>query len=586
MVRSADEQRKKGDRAIALTDRAYSVLVEVEDGVAKQVQKTLEDSYKQLEKKLLKQYSQYTSDAKPDLLPAQRTLILLQDLQTLLPLVNPQKAPTYTRQFEKLGKAASKIGVNLAQQIIETQEGKKLSAARQSGGIPIEAIAFAARDSTKRLQKHGVDFAQKSSAIIQMGLAQNWGGQKTAQLMRQELGVTKARAETIVRTESASAMVNAQILTYKSAGFGEYFQFICAGGSCGICGARNMQVYRVGSSQPPLHPRCRCTTMPWSREWQEAGLTNDAWAADYVEQIAPTLSTPLDPGVAPFERANGITTPPTPVWSLGQAPTPTTPATATPNRRAIAPDIARSIAKVQRGKLPDLDSAQLFESAVNQGEALFNELVETLGYDGFTAENVLAALRERSAITPEQAVEKAAQPFVTRGAKLKQDEAFLRETLADFHVLTSGRLDDLKRLDYREPRAFADDRRGMINIGDKMERWILMHEAAHLLEYQYPEIGATMREWRDRRATGPAQELSKITGNAAYEKGEVALQGDYPSPYMGRVYFDGATEVLATGLQSLASPGLFEKMVRADRELTYLMLGTLDKLQKNEYTSR
>lgn len=567
-VRTPEEQREKGDRAIALTDRAYSVLSEVEESTTAQIQSTLETSYKQLEKQLLKQYSQYTSGAKPDLLPSQRTLLLLQDLQELLPIVNPKNAATYQEQFQKLGEKASKIGVDLGKQIVELQEGKKLNPSRQSGGVPIEAIAFAARDSTQRLQKHGADFAQKSSAIIQLGLTQNWGGQKTAQLLRQELGVTKTRADTIVRTESASAMVAGQQYSYKAAGFGQFFQFMTAGGSCGICGARNMNVYESTASRPPLHPRCRCTTLPWSKDWQELGLTNDVWAVEYVDNTAATLSTPLDPGLAPFEKANGLTAPPTPAWTVrSPAPQTTSPA---PTPKAD---------KAQRSPLPppDVDVTE----TIRLGQKRLVELAKK--YGSSRPDAIIQALLAESRLSPEQADQFAGQIDLEDTALSVGDADFYRKTLADYHRITNGSVRWVKRFARLSDRAFARIKDQVVNVGDKPTARIVFHEMSHFLEKEYPEIGQTMRQWRDRRAQGDLKKLRDITGDERYRDDETALPDTWVSAYIGKVYRDGATEALSVGMEAFASREQMMRVFKSDPEHLYLMVGVLEKLKNQEY---
>ena len=575
MVRSADEQREKGDRAIALTDRAYSVLGELEESTTAQVQATLEASYKQLEKQLLKQYSQYTASAKPDLLPSQRTLLLLTDLQELLPIVNPKNAATYQKQFQELGEKASKIGVDLGKQIIETQEGKSLSKARQSGGVPIEAIAFAARDSAKRLQKHGQTFADKSSAIIQLGLTQNWAGQKTAQLMRQELGVTKSRADTIVRTESASAMVAGQQHSYKAAGFGEFFQFMTAGGSCGICGARNMNVYESTASRPPLHPRCRCTTLPWSKDWQELGLTNDAWAVEYVDNTAATLSTPLDPGLSPFEKANGLTTPPTPTWTV-RSPSP---AGGIPQQPAPTPKADKAQAAPKRAKLPppEVDVT----ATIQLGQKRLIELAKK--YGSSRPDAIIQALLAESRLSPEQAAQFAGHMQLEDSALEVGDADFYRKTLADYHRITNGSVRWVRRFAKLSDRAFARIKDQVVNVGDKPTERIIFHEMSHFLEKEYPEIGETMRQWRDRRAQGDLKKLRDITGDSRYRDNETALPDTWTSPYIGKVYQDGATEALSVGMEAFASREQMMKVFKADPEHLYLIVGVLEKLKNQEY---
>ena len=85
--------------------------------------------------------------------------------------------------------------------------------------------------------------------------------------MRSRLSVTKARAETIVRTESLRAYNDASDKYYAAQGIDQVMYYATADDrSCDICAPRAGKIYRRQDIRVPLHPRCRCYLAPWDAD--------------------------------------------------------------------------------------------------------------------------------------------------------------------------------------------------------------------------------------------------------------------------------------------------------------------------------
>jgi hypothetical protein len=66
---------------------------------------------------------------------------------------------------------------------------------------------------------------------------------------------------------------------------------------------------------------------------------------------------------------------------------------------------------------------------------------------------------------------------------------------------------------------------------------VVLHEISHRMEYTVPDLMRLEDQFLRERATGFAPKpLAEITGNQAYDAHEVAYEGDFVEPYMGKVY--------------------------------------------------
>lgn len=93
---------------------------------------------------------------------------------------------------------------------------------------------------------------------------------RTAKLLAKRMSVAESRAMTLVSTESAHAAAEATKRSYQETGVDEYqFEAGLDLKTCDICASIDGKVFKrseakTGINYPPLHPRCRCTTVPVS----------------------------------------------------------------------------------------------------------------------------------------------------------------------------------------------------------------------------------------------------------------------------------------------------------------------------------
>ncbi|WP_088893193.1 minor capsid protein [Leptolyngbya ohadii] len=299
---------------LALAERYDRLARDLEDQTIDRLDRAIDQSYRNLEREFLRQYPEM--QAQGSLLASQRRAVLMNDLSALLAIIRPEQAEEYEQLFQRMIVAASGLGGDLAGAMLEAIAPD--SFARAFAGINLEAVALQARDGARRLYRYNEEFQGKASAIVEQGLIQGWGARRVADSLRSEMGVAKFNAERIARTEVMSALNDGAQLRYQQAGI-EAVQWVVtpSEGLCPICAARNGQVYPIGKVRVPIHPFDRCLLLPWRREWQEAGLTDDEFTADYRNRVLRELKAggkQAQDRVAAFEKAGGLEKPPTPIW--------------------------------------------------------------------------------------------------------------------------------------------------------------------------------------------------------------------------------------------------------------------------------
>lgn len=140
-----------------------------------------------------------------------------------------------------------------------------------------------------RIWMHQDILKAELSKQLQSGLIQGKNPRVLAKNIRQKFDVSKASAETLMRTELARVQTEAQKLSFERNGF-EQYTFLALGDACGICKELNDKHFYVkdmmpGTNAPPMHPNCRCSTSAYedSEEYDkwlehlEKGGTTEEW---------------------------------------------------------------------------------------------------------------------------------------------------------------------------------------------------------------------------------------------------------------------------------------------------------------------
>lgn len=138
--------------------------------------------------------------------------------------------------------------------------------------------------------------------------------QRVSKHFAERMGVSQSRAATLIHTESAHAAAEATARGYQETGVSAYtFDASLDLKTCPICGAMDGMTFKVseretGVNYPPVHPRCRCTTVPETEvkisgkraarnpqtgktEYVDQDMTYSEWHKKYVEGDTVDKST-------------------------------------------------------------------------------------------------------------------------------------------------------------------------------------------------------------------------------------------------------------------------------------------------------
>lgn len=111
--------------------------------------------------------------------------------------------------------------------------------------------------------------------------------------LQKATGSSKYNCERLVRTETARAVEDATLQSYRDCGVEEYeISAALDGRTCRVCGRQDGKVYRVeeartGLNYPPLHANCRCTTLPVIEGLPEEGGLRAARDGDGGYMLVP-----------------------------------------------------------------------------------------------------------------------------------------------------------------------------------------------------------------------------------------------------------------------------------------------------------
>lgn len=102
--------------------------------------------------------------------------------------------------------------------------------------------------------------------LLTKSLVQGRNPREMARELRTLFDRSQHEAERLMRTETARVQISMQMRSYLDAGITEY-QFIAEPSACPTCAALNDKIFKVedflaGKNAPPMHPHCRCSTVP------------------------------------------------------------------------------------------------------------------------------------------------------------------------------------------------------------------------------------------------------------------------------------------------------------------------------------
>jgi hypothetical protein len=198
---------------------------------------------------------------------------------------------------------------------------------------------------------------------------------------------------------------------------------------------------------------------------------------------------------------------------------------------------------------------------------------------------IQAAVMDVSPITPDEATRWAQAQEITPAAanrlrKVGYPVDAVRRDMAEFYRFTHGRVPAAKIESHGDRRANATGIEahgvvGSINLGSSFDKRVLWHELAHHMEADPVAKMAAGQFIRRRSVDGKSYKLRALANNPAYRSDEVAFKGDFFSPYIGKIYSDGVTEVFAMGVESFSDPETLARRAANDPQTLAFIAGYL-----------
>lgn len=224
-------------------------------------------------------------------------------------------------------------------------------------------------------------------------------------------------------------------------------------------------------------------------------------------------------------------------------------------------EIRASIAETRPPGLSDWDIQEWQERSANS-------LAVAEMYAGHTARVKGGKIRfgkigTRSRVSPgtEEAVNRAGDFYSTMA-----DESLMRRVTKEYSFENTNR-----RGYCNGARAKPYINMGVIQNPDDAAN-LAVHELGHAIDFESQQW-TPHQAFIERRRKGGERKLSEITGSSAYDDDEVAFDGGFFSPYVGKAYNGSANEVFAMGVEAMhGSPTQFYQQDPEHFELTIGLL--------------
>ena len=173
----------------------------------------------------------------------------------------------------------------------------------------ILAVPWAGSEFSSRIWADKDKLTRELMQTLSRGFVRGDSLDRMTREFAQRMGVSESRAATLIHTESAHIAAEAAEQGYRETGVQSYrFEAALDLKTCTVCGALDQREFplaehETGINYPPLHPRCRCTTVPVTEfeignkraarnpatgktEYVEKKLTYEEWRKKYVEEGA------------------------------------------------------------------------------------------------------------------------------------------------------------------------------------------------------------------------------------------------------------------------------------------------------------
>ncbi|WP_459696006.1 minor capsid protein [Lactococcus petauri] len=465
------------------------------------------------------------------------------DVKSLEGLLKGSYNDTYYRNIYNSQAVKGKFSSNFAH-----VDDKKLNAVIHSG--------WKGSNFSTRLWVNAAHTLPKTlSETLFRGIALGYGPDRLTQMARVKLkDFSENQIHRLVTTEAAHIVEQATLDSYKEIGLEKYeYLATLESHTCEVCGKLDGQVMEVskqetGTNYPPIHPYCRCTTVPWDKWFEENDIkrwsrNEETGKGESIEDMSYS-KWKEDVFDKPKQTEDGIM-------------------------------------KVKR---TPVDEIKIFMSGIDMKKAshedltmlgsLVNNHFDVSGNIGNKdkLKEIFSNFREIGGEVPKDGWAKGSG----KEAKRRISEAFsyYPKEWAEYAYINGKGIytKDTKRGFFSEHgikgrtwRSGIADNAVSIMLS-KGSRTVNYHEIGHYVEYFNPEALRMSKLFLEYR-TKDEKEISMSDILYWYGQNERTKKDNFISPYIGRTY-KNATEILSMGLESLFEPQDGHVFSQSSREAT------------------
>ena len=153
-----------------------------------------------------------------------------------------------------------------------------------------EQVEAAAESASKWLDYESEKTRKGVVGLVTMGVTSGWGAKRLADEMIRQMPQLHGQIEKIVRTEMATAYLEAQKRMTKRLNY-EFVRWVATEDerTCPHCSSRSGLIFQVDEVVMPAHPLCRCAMVPVPDELvkgKDAELLNEEAWGEHRESVA------------------------------------------------------------------------------------------------------------------------------------------------------------------------------------------------------------------------------------------------------------------------------------------------------------
>lgn len=381
---------------------------------------------------------------------------------------------------------------------------------------------------------------EKLTKILEKGVVQGTSLQKMSRELRDVTGQSFNNAFRLIRTETSHIDGQVTLEGYKQAGkdlgleYYEYDAFLDSRTS-ELC--RNLDKKRfkvsdaeVGVNYPPMHPNCRSTTQLVLDEEQhledKKNTQKDTQAVKKEELLYKPELTKTSKNF---------------INSLGNEYTKLDIEykKATKERDELGKVLIDKYKKIQTSenrvelvqeyKILRTDWMKLYNKTIELNNKKFDIVAKNLRFKngGIISIGKTTSTTKNVAMQLQKDLSNVIHKDLIKGLKLETNYT-------------------------KSDRNYFSNTKNKIFINKETSRLTAIHETMHWLEYNNKNVSSKVTSFLEYRTQGEkAQKLKDLVPNSNYEDNEIAKKDNFFRPYCGKIYNDGATEILSMGLQEI-----------------------------------